>query len=173
MNLLIIGIYTRIGHEKDVSIGVGSHFSYCASLVFNSKWKSLSDPKMVCLLGFILDICEWGSKNWLIFCVKLLWFSVVLKLDLHVAAVDFVDDLEMSGQQGLEEVDRPAFQSLRQHSVVGVGAGPNTDVPCLRRARKSTQLQLVRYTSFISNLCNTFKLMPAIHKRKKNTFYCN
>lgn len=48
-----------------------------------------------------------------------------------MAAVDFIDDLEVPGQQGLEEVNRPAFQSLRQHSVVGVGAGPNADVPCL------------------------------------------
>lgn len=70
----------------------------------------------------------------------------MLKSDLHVAAIDFIDDLEVPWQQGLEEVDRPAFQSLRQHSVIGVGAGLVTDVPCLQRARKSTQfgLQLIQ-----------------------------
>lgn len=59
-----------------------------------------------------------------------------------MAAVDFIDDLEVPGQQALEEVNGPAFQSLRQHSVVGVGAGPNTDVPCLQRVRESTQFGL-------------------------------
>lgn len=49
-----------------------------------------------------------------------------------MAAIDFVDDLEVPWQQGLEEVDRPAFQSLRQHSVIGVGAGLSADVPCLQ-----------------------------------------
>lgn len=63
-----------------------------------------------------------------------------------MAAVDFENDLEVPGQQGLEEVNRPAFQSLRQHSVVGVGTGPNADVPCLQRVREFTQfgLQLIQ-----------------------------
>lgn len=56
----------------------------------------------------------------------------MLRSDLHVAPVDFIDDLEVPGQQGLEQVNRPAFQSLRQHSVVGVGTCLHTDVPCLR-----------------------------------------
>ncbi len=34
MNLLVIGI----GHEKDLVIGIGSNFSYHASLVFLIKW---------------------------------------------------------------------------------------------------------------------------------------
>lgn len=47
------------------------------------------------------------------------------------ALVDLVDDLEVSGQQRLDEVHRPALQGLGQHRVVGVGAGPHCHVPCL------------------------------------------
>lgn len=56
----------------------------------------------------------------------------MLRSDLQVAPVDFIDDLEVPGQQGLEQVNRPAFQSLRQHSVVSVGTCLHTDVPCLQ-----------------------------------------
>ena len=45
------------------------------------------------------------------------------------AAVDFVDDLEVAGQDALEEGDRPAFESLGHEGVVGVAEGAHDDAP--------------------------------------------
>lgn len=47
------------------------------------------------------------------------------------ALVDLIDDLEMPGQQRLQEVHRPALQGLGQDRVVGVGAGLHRHFPCL------------------------------------------
>ena len=47
------------------------------------------------------------------------------------AAIDLVDDLQVPGQSDLEEVDRPRLQRLGQQRVVGVGEGPDGQVPCL------------------------------------------
>lgn len=49
-----------------------------------------------------------------------------------MAPVDLIDDLQVTGEQVLEQVDGPALQGLRQDGVVCVGAGPHTDVPGLR-----------------------------------------
>ena len=54
---------------------------------------------------------------------------------LQVPPVDLVDDLQVSRQEVFEEVDRPALESFRQDSVVGVGAGLNHDVPGLNTGR--------------------------------------
>src|SRR5262249_8283340 len=43
--------------------------------------------------------------------------------------VDFVDDLELPGNEQLEELDRPLFQSFRQQRVVRVRQRPNGQVP--------------------------------------------
>jgi hypothetical protein len=56
----------------------------------------------------------------------------VAKIDvIEKSSVDFVDDLEMSGHQQLEQFDRPLFERLRQKRVVGVGQRPNGQVPGL------------------------------------------
>ena len=47
------------------------------------------------------------------------------------AAVDLVDDLQMPGDEHLEELDRPALQRLGQQRVIGVGQGAQRDVPGL------------------------------------------
>lgn len=46
--------------------------------------------------------------------------------------VDFVDDLQVSWEQFLHQLDRPALQGFRENRVVGVGKGPCGDVPGLR-----------------------------------------
>ncbi len=45
------------------------------------------------------------------------------------AAVHLVDDLEVPGQADLEEGDRPGLERLGQQRVVGVGQGPDGQVP--------------------------------------------
>lgn len=57
---------------------------------------------------------------------------------LQVPPVDLVNDLEVSRQQVLEEVDGPALQCLRQHGVVGVGTGTDHDVPGLNTEARAT-----------------------------------
>lgn len=52
---------------------------------------------------------------------------------VQVDLVDLVDDLQVSGQELLQQVYRPALQSLRQDCVVGVGKGASGEVPGLRR----------------------------------------
>lgn len=50
---------------------------------------------------------------------------------VEVALVDLVDDLQVSRQQGLQQVHGPALQSFRQDGVVGVGEGAAGQVPGL------------------------------------------
>ncbi|KAG7258894.1 hypothetical protein CRUP_008384, partial [Coryphaenoides rupestris] len=50
---------------------------------------------------------------------------------LEMAPVDFVDDLQVTGQEVGEQVHGPALQGLGEHRVVGVRAGTHADVPCL------------------------------------------
>lgn len=57
----------------------------------------------------------------------LVWY-----LYLHVQEVDVVDDLHVSGKDGLQHGARPALQGLGQHCVVGVGTGTHSYVPSLR-----------------------------------------
>lgn len=54
---------------------------------------------------------------------------------LQVPPVDLVDDLQVTRQQVLEEVDGPALQGFRQDGVVGVGTGTDHDVPGLDTER--------------------------------------
>lgn len=56
--------------------------------------------------------------------------------DLQVAAVDLVDDFQVTGQQMSKQVNRPALQSLRKDRVIGVGTGADTDVPGLKSSRR-------------------------------------
>lgn len=53
------------------------------------------------------------------------------KLYLKVPPVYLIDDVQMTGQQGFEEVNGPAFQRLREDSVIGVCTGPHHNVPGL------------------------------------------
>ena len=48
-----------------------------------------------------------------------------------MALVDPVDALEVSGQQGLQQANGPALQSLGKHRVIGVRKGPLGDGPRL------------------------------------------
>lgn len=50
---------------------------------------------------------------------------------VEVALVDLVDDLQVSRQQGLQQVHGPALQSFGQDGVVGVGEGAPGQVPGL------------------------------------------
>jgi hypothetical protein len=50
---------------------------------------------------------------------------------LQEATIDLEDDLQVTGQQVLEQVNGPALQGLRQHGVVCVGTGTDTHVPGL------------------------------------------
>ena len=52
---------------------------------------------------------------------------------LQVDLVDVVDDLQVSGQEHLQQLHRPALQRLGQHRVVGVGERTLGDVPCLHQ----------------------------------------
>lgn len=52
--------------------------------------------------------------------------------------VDLIDNLQVSRQQILEEVNGPALQSFRQNSVIGVGTGTNHDVPGLHKEGTET-----------------------------------
>jgi hypothetical protein len=45
------------------------------------------------------------------------------------AAVDLLDDLQMPGQDGAEQVQRPGFQRFRQQGVVGVGEALPGELP--------------------------------------------
>ena len=49
---------------------------------------------------------------------------------LQEAAVDFIDDLQMSGKQLLEHREGPFFQCFRHQRVVGVAQRADGDVPC-------------------------------------------
>lgn len=57
---------------------------------------------------------------------------------LQVSPVDLVNDVEVSRQQVLEEVHRPALQCLRQHGVVGVGTGSDHNIPGLDTEARAT-----------------------------------
>lgn len=50
-----------------------------------------------------------------------------------MAAVDLVDNLQVSRQQVSKQLHWPALQSFWKDGVVGVGTGPHTDVPGLSR----------------------------------------
>ena len=45
--------------------------------------------------------------------------------------VDLVDDLQLPGEEGLEELDRPLLEGFRQQRVVGVRQRANREVPGL------------------------------------------
>lgn len=75
---------------------------------------------------------------------------------LQVSPVDLVDDVQVTRQQVFEEVHRPAFQGFRQDGVVGVGAGPNHDVPGLESLAFRLPIQLE------ANICSQYQyLLPA------------
>ena len=54
---------------------------------------------------------------------------------IEQAAVDLVDDLQVTGQHHLEPGDRPFFQGLREQGVVRVGKSPLGQRPCLVPAK--------------------------------------
>ena len=50
---------------------------------------------------------------------------------IQESPVDLVDDLQLPGEEGFEQFDRPLLQGLRQERVVRVGQRANGDVPRL------------------------------------------
>ena len=50
---------------------------------------------------------------------------------LQEAVIDFIDDLQMTRQHGLEQAHRPGFQRFRHQGVIGVGEGAGGNVPGL------------------------------------------
>lgn len=67
--------------------------------------------------------------------------SLQLPSYLQVPPVDLVDDVQVTRQQVLEEVDGPALQGFRQDGVVGVGTGLNHDVPGLNTERTGPETE--------------------------------
>lgn len=59
---------------------------------------------------------------------------------VEVALVDLVDDLQVSRQQGLQQVHGPALQSFGQDGVVGVGEGAPGQVPGLPEEKRRITL---------------------------------
>ena len=54
---------------------------------------------------------------------------------IEQAAVDLIDDLQVTGQHHLKPGDRPFLQSLGQQGVVRVGKSPLGQRPCLVPAK--------------------------------------
>lgn len=52
-----------------------------------------------------------------------------------MATIDLVDNFQVTRKQMSKQVDWPSLQSLRKHSVVGVGARAHADVPGLDTSR--------------------------------------
>lgn len=52
---------------------------------------------------------------------------------IEVDLVDLVDDLQVSGQEGRQQIYGPALQSFREDCVVGVGKSASGEVPGLQR----------------------------------------
>lgn len=52
---------------------------------------------------------------------------------IEVGLVDLVDDLQVSGQEVLQQLHRPALQRLGEDGVVGVSEGAPGEVPGLQR----------------------------------------
>lgn len=61
---------------------------------------------------------------------------------LQVSPVDLIDDVQVTRQQGFEEVDGPALQGLGQDGVIGVGAGTHHNVPGLDTKDEGFQVRL-------------------------------
>lgn len=53
--------------------------------------------------------------------------------------VDLIDDVQVTRQKVFKKVDWPAFQSLRQYGVVGVGTGTDHNVPGLGTQRTGSE----------------------------------
>lgn len=51
---------------------------------------------------------------------------------VEVGLVDLVDDLQVSGQQRLQQLHRPTLQGLGEDGVVGVGEGAPGEIPGLQ-----------------------------------------
>lgn len=71
---------------------------------------------------------------------------------LQVPPVDLIDDLQVTRQQVLEEVDGPALQGFRQDGVVGVGTGTNHNVPGLDTERTGSQTGGLEISDIITHI---------------------
>lgn len=61
--------------------------------------------------------------------LQCLSYSTYVEVDL----VDLVDDLQVSGQKLLQQLHRPALQSLGEDCVIGVCKSAPSEVPGLQR----------------------------------------
>ena len=59
------------------------------------------------------------------------------RTNLQVATVDLIDNFQVTWQQMSKQVDRPALQSFRKNSVIGVGTGFHTDIPGLNTSKRN------------------------------------
>lgn len=59
-----------------------------------------------------------------------------------MSPVDLIDDVQVTRQQGFEEVNGPALQGLGQDGVIGVGAGTHHNVPGLETKEEGFQVRL-------------------------------
>lgn len=71
--------------------------------------------------------CSVNKKHELCLFLRCLSHGTHIEVDL----VDLVDDLQVSGQEGLQQLHRPTLQSLREDCVVGVGKSAPSEVPGL------------------------------------------
>lgn len=69
---------------------------------------------------------------------------------VEVDLVDLVDDLQVSGQERLQQIYGPALQSFGQDCVIGVGKGAPGEVPGLQTREKLRQEQLLNAPYFCS-----------------------
>ena len=58
---------------------------------------------------------------------------VFLGHKLHMEVIDFVNDLQMPGQEIFHQRNRPTLKGLRQDGVVCVSTDTLSDVPCLEK----------------------------------------
>lgn len=104
---------------------------------------------------------------------------------IQVSLVDLVDDLQVSGQQLLQQLHRPALQSLGQNRVVGVGKGPAGQVPGLQKRnqnlsqdfewmeKKTVKLLLLLCFYFLTcflGLCNKKVLVSPLYLSSSDWF---
>lgn len=120
------------------------HVHPLASILFNQRhlpqfvhvfWKECCDP------------LQWRSRHRHTFRMiqSIHYFSFLRRVSngayVEVDLVDLVDDLQVSGQEGLQQIYRPALQSFGEDCVVGVGKSAPSEVPGLQRRGITSHLR--------------------------------
>lgn len=105
---------------------------------------------------------QWGETNRdsVFNAAQRLAHVAVGNTNLQVAAVDLIDNFQVTGQQMSKQVDWPALQSLGKDCVVGVGAGANTDVPGLDTSEKYRHKSSVNFA--VKNSLNAISFLLVV-----------